>query len=194
MSNYQPAWMRLGEAVAYLERSRSMSPQAAKEWLLRAMQDVLRGDRIRYPQQNMFRVQGYPMRWTRRGSPDWPMQLTPAELNWDQSTVVGQHPVRIIDVDLLIEVSAAALLPDAGGIHLAAAATPSGVQTNKQAALKGQCSAWIRTLPTRPPRRKSDVKADAVAAISGLSGRQFDAAWDEAAPPEWKRAGRRSEN
>jgi hypothetical protein len=74
------------------------------------------------------------------------------------------------------------------------AAKPSGVQTNKQAALKGQCSAWIRTLPTRPPRRKSDVKADSLAAIPGLSGRQFDAAWDEAAPPEWKRAGRRSEN
>jgi hypothetical protein len=185
--SYQPQWMRLGEAAAYLERSRSMSSQAAKDWLLRAMQDVLRGDRIRYPQQNMFRVQGYPMRWTRRGSPDWPMQLTPAEINWDQSTVVGQHPVRIIDVDLLIEVSAAALLPATGGIHLAA--VPSGVQTNRQAALKAQCSEWIKMLPTQPPRRKSDVKLDAVAAIPGLSGRQFDAAWDEAAPSPWKAPG-----
>jgi hypothetical protein len=61
--SYQPQWMRLGEAASYLERSRSMGLQDAKDWLLRAMQDVLRGDRIRYPQQNMFRVQGYPMRW-----------------------------------------------------------------------------------------------------------------------------------
>ena len=93
----------------------------------------------------------------------------------------------------MIPENAAAGAPDPGGTHLAVT-TPSGGLTNKQAALKGRCSAWIRTLPTQPSRRKSDVKANAVAEIPGLSGRQFDAAWDEAAPPEWKRAGRRSEN
>jgi hypothetical protein len=115
------------------------------------------------------------------------MQLTPAEINWDQSTVVGQHPVRIINVDLLIEVSAAALLPDTGEIHIAA--TPSGGQTNRQAALKARCIAWIRSLPAQPRRLKSDVKAGAMAEIEGLSGRQFDAAWDDAAAAAWKAPG-----
>jgi hypothetical protein len=63
---------------------------------------------------------------------------------------------------------------------------PSGVQTNKQAALKAKCIAWIAALPEYPPRRKLDVKVEAIAAIHNLSGRQFDAAWDEAAPASWK--------
>jgi hypothetical protein len=114
------------------------------------------------------------------------MQLTPAEINWDRSTVVGQHPVRIVDVDLLIEVSAAALLP--GGVTHAAA-IPSGGRTNRQAELKDKCVAWIRSLPALPFPLKSDVKAAAMAEIEGLSGRQFDAAWDEAAPSAWKAPG-----
>jgi hypothetical protein len=85
---------------------------------------------------------------------------------------------------------AAALLPDTGEAH--DVTTPSGVQTNRQAALKAKCIAWIRTLPEQPLRRKPDVKVDALAAISGLSGRQFDAAWDEAAPASWKVPGPKS--
>lgn len=184
---YQPQWMRLTEAVAYLERSRSMSEQAAKDWLLRAMQDQLRADAARYRAQTMFRVAGFPTQWKHRGKPDWPARLTHDRIDWGASTINGQDPVRIIDNDLLIEVSGAALEPAAAGIHLPA--TPSGKLTNRQAELRGKCSAWIRALPVQPPRRKSDVKVDAVAAIPGLSGRQFDAAWDEAAPGLWKAPG-----
>jgi hypothetical protein len=180
--SYQPQWMRLGEAAAYLERSRSMSPQAAKDWLLRAIQDQLRADAERYQSQTMFRVAGFPTQWKYRGKPDWPARLTHDRIDWDASTINGQDPVRIISNDLVIEVSAAALVP--GGITHAA--TPSGMQTNRRAELKAKCVAWIRSLPDRPPRRKDDVKADATAAIPGLSGRQFNAAWDEAAPALWK--------
>lgn len=132
---YQPQWMRLGEAAAYLEHSRSMNPQAAKDWLLRAIQDQLRADAERYQAQTMFRVAGFPTQWKNRGKPDWPARLTHDRIDWDASTINGQDPVRIIDNDLLIEVSAAALRPDTGATRTP---SPSGVQTNKQAALKGQ--------------------------------------------------------
>jgi len=63
---------------------------------------------------------------------------------------------------------------------------PSGVPTNKQAALKAKCSAWIAALPEHPARRKDDLRAEAMAAFPGLSGRQFDRAWDDDAPDSWK--------
>jgi hypothetical protein len=63
---------------------------------------------------------------------------------------------------------------------------PSGVPTNKQAALKAKCSAWIAALPERPARRKDDLRAEAMTAFPGLSGRQFDRAWDDDAPDSWK--------
>ena len=189
--SYQPQWMRLGEAAAYLEQSRSISPQAAKDWLLRVMQDVLRGDRIRYPQQNIFRVQGYPMRWTRRGSPDWPMQLTPAEINWDQSTVVGQHPVKIIEVDLLIEVSAAALMPSqpaSPGVAANSGARP-GIQTASQATAENACGEFLRALPKVPRIRKEDAEKLAREKFTGLSANAFGRQWGLHAHAEWRGPG-----
>jgi hypothetical protein len=183
-ATYQPRWLRLLEAVACLERTRSLNAQAAKDWLLRAIQDQLRADRVRYEAQTMFRVAGFPTQWRHRGKPDWPARLTLDRVDWDGSTIRGQDPVRIIDNDLLIEVSAAALSMDQGEVH--EAAKPAGFRTNKQAALKAKCAVWIKALPEQPPRRRSDVKTDAIKAIEGLSGRQFDAAWDEAAPAAWK--------
>jgi hypothetical protein len=118
--SYHPQWMRLGEAVGYLERSCSMSPQAAKDWLLRAIQDLLRADAERYKAQTMFRVAGFPTQWKHRGKPDWPARLTHDRIDWDASTINGQDPVRIIDNDLLMEVSAAALLPYPDAVRRAA--------------------------------------------------------------------------
>jgi hypothetical protein len=185
-ASYQPKWLRLLEAVACLERTLSLSERAAKDWLLRAMQDQLRADRERYEAQTMFRVAGFPTQWKHRGKPDWPARLTLDRIDWDASTIYGQDPVRIIGNDLLTEVSAAALSLDQGETEFA---TPSGIQTNKQAALKTACRVWIKALPTKPARTKVDVKADAMKAIEGLSGRQFDSAWDDAAPPAWKQPG-----
>ena len=66
---------------------------------------------------------------------------------------------------------------------------PSGIQTNKQAALRSKCIAWIKMLPTNPAPAKEDAKAEAMKVIEGLSGRQFYSAWDEAAHPNWKLPG-----
>jgi len=66
-----------------------------------------------------------------------------------------------------------------------------GFQTNKEASLKARCISWIKHQPAQPIRKREDLKAEAQAEIPGLSGRQFTAAWDEAAPAEWKQAGRR---
>jgi hypothetical protein len=62
-------------------------------------------------------------------------------------------------------------------------------QTNKQAALKTECIAWIAALPKHPPRLKEAVLIDAMAAIPGLSERQAKAAWDDAAPAAWTKPG-----
>jgi hypothetical protein len=66
---------------------------------------------------------------------------------------------------------------------------PAGLQTNKQAALKAECIAWIMALPPTPPRAKSDVLKDAMKSIPGLSERQAKAAWDDAAPAAWTKPG-----
>jgi hypothetical protein len=186
-ASYQPRWLRLVEAIARLEQTRSLSAQAAKDWLLRAIQDQLRADSERYEAQTMFRVAGFPTQWKNRGKPDWPARLTLDRIDWDGSTIRGQDPVRIIENDLLIEVSSTALAVDQEEPR--EVAKPAGIQTNKQAALKTKCVGFIAALPEQPPRRKPDVKADAMKAIQGLSGRQFDAAWDEAAPAAWKLPG-----
>jgi hypothetical protein len=85
------------------------------------------------------------------------------------------------------EVSTAVLSVDQGEVR--EVAKPAGFRTNKQAALKAKCATWIAALPEQPARRKPDVRADAIKAIQGLSGRQFDAAWDDAAPDAWKQPG-----
>ena len=60
---------------------------------------------------------------------------------------------------------------------------------NKEAALKAASIAWIKGLPATPAPKKAAAKADALKAIEGLSGRQFDSAWDDAAPGPWKAPG-----
>lgn len=71
---------------------------------------------------------------------------------------------------------------------------PKGFHTTKEEALKATCIAWIGSLPSQPIQKRDDLKTKAIEKFKGLSGRQFIAAWDEAAPAEWKRAGRRSPN
>jgi hypothetical protein len=65
----------------------------------------------------------------------------------------------------------------------------AGFLTNKQEALQADCVAWLRSLPPTPVPTKDAAKTAAKRAIEGLSGRQFDRAWHQAAPPAWKRAG-----
>ena len=64
--------------------------------------------------------------------------------------------------------------------------SPAGFQTNRQALKLQQCVEWIRKLPVRPARTKAVVRAEALAAIPGLSGRQFNNAWDQAADASWQ--------
>jgi hypothetical protein len=143
-SSYHPKWLRLDEAAAQLERSLSVSEQAAKDWLLRAIQDQLRADAKRYKAQTMFRVAGFPTQWKHRGKPDWPARLTPDRIDWDRSTIHGQDPVRIIDNDLLIEVSAAAL---------SAGAAPSAAQhRNRNSPKRAAAEAAVKACyPERVP-------------------------------------------
>jgi hypothetical protein len=70
---------------------------------------------------------------------------------------------------------------------------PKGFLTTKEAALKATCVEWIKSLPPLPIPKRDDLKTKAMKQFNGLSGRQFDAAWDEVAPTEWKRPGRRTE-
>ena len=111
---YEPQWLRLAEAVGRLGKL-GFDKAAAQEWLIRAMQDRLRGDRARYADQNTFRISGYPMRNSRIAKAsrlyDWPSEIRAKDVNWKKSTVWGSHPVRIIPVHLLIEVRAKALVP-----------------------------------------------------------------------------------
>jgi hypothetical protein len=72
--------------------------------------------------------------------------------------------------------------------HLAVGSA-KGVQTNREAELKAKCVEWIRQLPVKPRPKRDQLKGRAMKEIRGLSGHQFKAAWDEAAPAEWKRAG-----
>jgi hypothetical protein len=48
----------------------------------------------------------------RSGYYDWPSKIKPVPINWDNSTLPGCRPVRIIEVDLLLEVAATQLSPD----------------------------------------------------------------------------------
>ena len=168
--------------------SLSFTESDAEAWLLRAIQDQLRVDAECYGAQNMFRVQGFPTPWRRRRFPrDWPARLTSERIDWEASTINGPDPFRLINNDLFIEVSAAALLPDQE--KACEAATPSGILTNRQAALKAQCIDWIRALPPTPPRAKPGVLKEAMESIPGLSERQAKAAWDDAAPAAWTKPG-----
>ena len=99
-AKYEPQWLRLEEAIH----------RVAKDQIIRLIRDRLRGDADRYAKQDLFRLPGYPMRrTTARTSYDWPAAITDKDINWDASTVYGAHPVRIINVDLLIEISSVAL-------------------------------------------------------------------------------------
>jgi hypothetical protein len=66
---------------------------------------------------------------------------------------------------------------------------PSGVQTNKQAQMKSEAIAWIRSRPVVPSLKKDEVLVAMMGAIKGLSERQAKAAWDDGAPAEWKKPG-----
>ncbi|MET4242723.1 hypothetical protein [Bradyrhizobium sp. RT10b] len=110
MTEYQPTWLRLIEAKARIVSAHSMDELGAEAWLIRAIQDQLRADPEGYAAQTMFRVQGFPTQWRRRRFPrDWPARLTPDRVDWQASTIHGLHPVTLMETDLFIEVSAAAL-------------------------------------------------------------------------------------
>lgn len=189
MKAYQPQWLRLAEAKSALMTTLSLSERESEAWLLRAIQDQLRADAEGYAAQTMFRAQGFPTRWERRRFPrDWPARLTPDRIDWEASTINGPHPERLIQADIFIEVRSEALSPDAKN-HVE---KPRGFHTNREAALKATCIDWLRTLPELPVMRRDDIKEQALSEIPGLSGHQFKAAWDEAAPASWKRAGRKT--
>jgi hypothetical protein len=115
MPDYEPRWLRLAEAVEHLCLG-GLSSEAAQRWLIRAIQDQLRGDKARYLAQKLFRIPGYPMRPSaialRSGYYDWPSKIAAAHIDWDKSTVIGCHHTRIIEVDLLLEVAATQLPPN----------------------------------------------------------------------------------
>jgi hypothetical protein len=197
-------WRQLPDKTRAEERFNAVWSDPDVDSVITMIAEACEDGRLEAAYQTAFGADGLDRKMWRM--PNWRNYFAAGTIDLDLPYLDNQQPildgrtVRCPERELYIRkdslerfMEPLAAVTDPGGVHLAAA-IPSGVQTNKQAALKGRCSAWIRTLPTRPPRRKSDVKVDAVAAIPGLSGRQFDAAWDEAAPPEWKRAGRRSEN
>lgn len=101
------------------------------------------------------------------------------------------HPARIeLWSDDLLR-----LWPPAGirGSREESAAAPvSGFLTNKQEALQIECVAWLQGLPPTPAMTKATAKEAAMKAVPGLSGRQFDRAWDRAAPAAWKQPGRKA--
>jgi hypothetical protein len=102
-------WLQLSEAVQ--ELAKRMTEANAKAWVVRMIKDRLRGDPARYGKQTSFRIPGYPMRLnTLRTAYDWPAELTESDLDFACSTIHGRDPVRIIYVDLLIEVAASALI------------------------------------------------------------------------------------
>jgi hypothetical protein len=107
---YMPHWLRLPEAISHIGKLSGLSDAAAKAWLMRAMKDRLRGDHVRYNEQQHFRIAGYPMRRTTAVKAyDWPTDIRPDDFDWQNSTVWGADPVRIIGNKLLVEVSAEAL-------------------------------------------------------------------------------------
>jgi hypothetical protein len=113
---YMPQWLRLPEAISHIGKLSSLNEAAAKAWLMRAMKDRLRGDHVRYNEQQHFRIAGYPMRRTTAAKAyDWPADIRPDDFDWENSTVWGADPVRIIGNKLLIEVSADALSREFSG-------------------------------------------------------------------------------
>jgi hypothetical protein len=109
----------LNEAVDLVCSIGRLGHCAAESWLLRFIQDRLRGDRARYD-ATVFRLPGYPMRGTRaRASYDWPAHLTPADINWEKSTVDGCDPIRLTRPydGILIEISAEALKREFGRLE-----------------------------------------------------------------------------
>lgn len=190
MSTYQPNWLRLSEARARIVSVLSLEEAGAEAWLIRAIQDQLRADPEGYAAQTMFRVQGFPTQWRRRRFPrDWPARLTADRVDWQASTIRGLHPVTLMEADLFIEVSAAAL-----GAGQQPGAEParngSGVRTTKHASAEEACGAWIRSLPEEPRQRKADVKEAALAKHQGLSENAFDRQWALHTPTSWRTQGR----
>jgi hypothetical protein len=136
---YMPQWLRLPEAISHIGKLSGLNEAAAKAWLMRAMKDRLRGDHVRYNEQQHFRIAGYPMRRTTAVKAyDWPADIRPDDFDWENSTVWGADPVRIIRNKLLIEVSAHALSREFSGEQTApesASSRKSGRKPNlRQAA------------------------------------------------------------
>jgi hypothetical protein len=106
------------------------------------------------------------------------------------------HPARIeLWNDDLLRLWPPASVQPRPEASASATISPSGIQTNKQAEAKANCISWISAMPEQPARRKPDVMADAKVVFPKLSGRQFNAAWDVAAPAAWKNPGpKRSEH
>jgi hypothetical protein len=60
-------------------------------------------------------------------------------------------------------------------------------------AARGKCEVWIRKeAESGAMWKKHDLRAAALTQFKGLTGRQFDKAWDEYGSPEWKRHGPKS--
>jgi hypothetical protein len=113
---YMPQWLRLPEAISHIGELCGLNEAAAKAWLMRAVKDRLRGDHVRYNEQQHFRVVGYPMRRTTAVKAyDWPVDIRPDDFDWENSTVWGADPVRIIGNKLMVEVSADALSREFSG-------------------------------------------------------------------------------
>jgi hypothetical protein len=187
--SYDPKWLRLHEARERIASSLSTDEPNAEAWLVRAIQDQLRMDPEGYAAQTMFRVQGYPTTWQYRKFPrDWPARLTPDRVDWEASTINGLDPVRLVDTDLLIEVSSEAL--DFNRHHTPKSAPAgSGVRTTKHASAEERCGALIKALPQQPRLKKDDALKMARTDFDGLSEKAFERQWSLHAPDEWKRQG-----
>ena len=69
-------------------------------------------------------------------------------------------------------------------------ATTIAAATNCQRWLENEVATW-RKNPGSPLPRKEDMRNAAQRNFKGLSGRSFYKAWDQTAPEEWKRGGRK---
>jgi hypothetical protein len=127
-----------------------------------------------------------------RLDPSLPADIDPTEIEWN-GVHLFDHTVEVYDRGKTLrtyrnvhcyEAEVEGLLTPGAPVETDIA-VPSGIQTNRQAALKAECVAWIKAVPKYPAPVKEDLEQVAKQAIRGLSGRQFTAAWNEAAPAAW---------
>jgi hypothetical protein len=73
--------------------------------------------------------------------------------------------------------------------HVAPALPPSGIRTTQAEKAEEACRTWVSGLSGRPANKDKAFES-AQAAITGLSRKAFDRAWANAAPSDWRKAGR----